>query len=341
MIWGGFLLCVPFPRFIGSILGSGVGSGGFWKSRIYNPLSLTLNTASNMNAETAYPVNENGYYLRVFPWSSIPESVVNAIRTDVSTFSAPGVWYGFDTYFWKRNWKAFSVQIINSNKKEWLSHYVRFLSKLYAWRISFSAVPIRFPEAFEHNRSVWSAKRSKVFRTKGAGSVAGDDFEGSSSFVSSLVSEWLPHFEKENGIAKISFSFTEAEGWYSRLIEAILIARRKNGMSPEEKAAFEEAERKKPIHRFLYRWKISASWVSNSFPRVIRQIIRWYWNERNSYALANERARHYPGRRLIDGERLLSHGLVAMRANPHRKVRKIPILPIPVSAFDDGFVIYQ
>lgn len=67
MIWGGFLLCVPFPRFTGVNLGSGVGSGGFWKSRIYNPFEFYHQTARNMNAGTAYPVNETGYYLRVFP----------------------------------------------------------------------------------------------------------------------------------------------------------------------------------------------------------------------------------------------------------------------------------
>lgn len=304
------------------------------------PLNYFL-LPSNMDTGTLFPINENGYYLQVFPWSAIPESVVNAIKTDVSTFSSSEVWYGFDTYFWKRNGMPFSAQFINASTKEGLIHYVAFLSKLYAGQISFSLSPVKFPETFEHNRNIWSRKQWKVFQTKWAWSVAGDNFEWSSSFVSSLISEWLTQFNKKNGIAKVSFSFTASEGWNSQMVEIFLISKQKAGMLPEEKAMFEEMERKKPIHRFLYQWKISASRVSEGFPRIIQQIIQWYGSEQNSYILTTDKTRHYPGDRLIDAERLLSHGLSVMRPNPYRKVQKIPILPIPSSAFADEFVIYK
>lgn len=106
-----------------------------------------------MDIGTPFPINENGYYLQVFPGSAIPESVVNAIKTDVSAFSSD-VWYGFDTYFGKKDGIPFSGQFINSNHKEGLIHYVAFLSKLYAGQISFSLSPFKLPETFEHNRNI-------------------------------------------------------------------------------------------------------------------------------------------------------------------------------------------
>lgn len=332
-------MCASFAYFEGVGIGSWVGSGDFSDSHIYN--SNVLLIRNRMNTETQFPADKNGFYLRTFPWTDIPENLINAVKTDVSTFHSPGTWYWYDTYFWLKNGLPFSFRIINSSTKEWLVHYVSFLSKLYGWRVAFSLKPGTFLKKYEHSRSVGSFRRGKVFPMKSAGSVAGDDFEGSASFISSLIAEWLPQFKNGNGIVKVSFSFTASDGWHSRILEALILEKKKYGMSIEEKAVFEEAEKKKAVHRFLYRWKIFASGVSEAFPRVVRRTLRGYRSDRNLYRIADEKARHYPGNRLIDAEKLLSHWLMTPRSNPYRNTQKIPIPPVPPSVFEEGFAYHS
>ncbi len=292
-----------------------------------------------MDISSQFPTFKNWYFLEVFPWDHIPENLINAIKIDTGTFKTKNTWYGMDTYIWKKDSKPFVKWFINSSTKEGLIYYVSFLSKLYWNQISFSRTIQKLPEKFEKTRNIGSIKQTKAFPTKSAGSVWGSDFEWSSSFISSVISEGLPYIDNGNGIIKVSFSFTDSYWWYSKLIEILLTERRKYGMTPEEIILFNEQEKKKPFNRFLFQWNVSSSKVASGFNKTIEQILRGYASEENSYTILPSKERHYPGNRLIEPEKLLAYWLISPRGSQYGKIQKIPILPIPSSAYTDGFII--
>ena len=78
-------------------------------------------------------------------------------------------------------------------------------------------------------------------------------------------------------------------------------------MTPEEILIFNEQEKKKPFNRFLFQWNISTSKVAPGFDKTIDQILRGYASEENSYSILPSKIRHYPGRRLIEPEKLLAY----------------------------------
>lgn len=118
-----------------------------------------------------------------------------------------------------------------------------------------------------------------------------------------------------------------------------LSEKRKYGMTPEEILIFNEQEKKKPFNRFLFQWNVSTSKVASGFDKTIEQILRGYASEENSYTILPSKERHYPGNRLIEPEKLLAFGLISTRASQYGKIQKIPILPVPSTAYTDGFII--
>lgn len=250
------------------------------------------------------------FYLKINPWTTFWENLINAIKNDLNAFYLPNLWFWLETYCYQQENRVFIDEYIFSNSLEGINYIMQFFIKLYNWKISFSIGINRdliLKQSYNHIYKIWLNNHS-VLQIKKLGALGAGDFTTSSSIKSSFIQEILP-FINENEVIKILFSFSK--GSYSSMVKDFLYSQKSKNMNEKETesflSSFSEAQ-----NMFLFQFNISHNLKYSDTKSILYKNLWLYTSLYNSYNITEYKTflDYIPQyKRLLQPEALLSQGL--------------------------------
>lgn len=250
------------------------------------------------------------FYLKINPWTTFWENLINSIKNDLNAFYLPHLWFWLETHCYQQENRVFIDEYIFSNSLEGVNYIMQFFIKLYVWKISFSTdinSNLLLRQTYNHCYKIWLNNHS-VFQIKKLGALGAGDFTTSSSIKSSFIQEILP-FIKENEVIKMLFSFSK--GSYSTLVKDFLYSQKSKNMNEKEEesfmSSFSEAQ-----NMFLFQFNISHNLQFRDTKSILYKNLWLYTSLYNSYNITEYKnfLNYIPQyKRLLQPEALLSQGL--------------------------------
>lgn len=265
--------------------------------------------------------------------------LINSIKSDVNSLWIADLWFWLETYAYKKHWVVKIDQYLTSNSEEWLSYLINFFAKLYSMKCSFSTqvnTELIQRQSYIHCYQT-GLSNHWVFQIKKLWSLWWDNFSTSSSIVGSTLRELMP-FINENDIVKVSFSFSK---WsYSMLYKDYLYSSKSKHMGEEERDSFYKSFTDTQ-NFFSFRWSWEWNTTYGNTKNIIDKNLSIYSSSYNSYFLKKKETiwDYIPSsHRLLQGEALLSQGLVLPISSTLTENQSTHILAPSVQLFQNNFV---
>lgn len=250
------------------------------------------------------------YYLKINPWITFWENLINSIKNDLNAFYLPHLWFWMETHCYQSKNRVFIDEYIFSNSLEGINYIMQFFIKLYNWKISFS-IDIKkdfiLRQSYNHIYKIGLNNHS-VLQIKKLGALGAGDFTTSSSIKSSFIQEILP-FIKENEFIKILFSFSK--GSYSSIVKDFLYSQKSRNMNENEEESFMSSFSESQ-NMFLFQFNISHGLQYRDIKSILYKNLGLYTSLYNSYNITEYKnfLDYIPQyKRLLQPEALLSQGL--------------------------------
>lgn len=280
------------------------------------------------------------YYLKIYP-SKIDDNwmLINSIKSDINSLWIPDLWYWLETYLYKENGILITEQYITSNSEEGLSYLINFYSKIYSKKCLFSTqvnIELIQRQSYIHCYQTGLSNHG-VLQIKKLWSLWWDNFSTSSSIIGSTFQELLP-FINEGDIIKVSFSFSR---WtYSMFYKDYLYSSKSKHMGEEEKDSFYKSFTDTQ-NFFNFRWSWEWNTAYNNTKSIIDKNLSLYSSSYNSYFLKSKKTVWdyiSSSHRLLQGEALLSQGLILPISNILTENQSTSILTPSVQLFQHNFI---
>ncbi|GAB0174582.1 MAG: hypothetical protein HHAS10_04610 [Candidatus Altimarinota bacterium] len=280
------------------------------------------------------------YYLKIFP-SRIEDDgmLMNSIKSDINSLWIPDLWFGLETYLFKEKGIVKIDQYVTSNNEEGLSYLINFFTKLYNKKCSFSThvnTQLIQGQSYIHCYQTGLSSHG-VLQIKKLGALGGDNFSTSSSIIGSTFQELLP-FINDRDTVKVSFSFSK--GSYSMFYKDYLYSSKSKHMGEEEKESFYKSFTDTQ-NFFSLRWSWEWNTAYGNTKNIIDKNLSLYSSSYNSYFLKEKKKiwDYIPSsHRLLQGEALLSQGLIIPLSNTFTENQGVPIVSPNVQLYQHNFI---